>query len=468
VSGNVAGSGALGFPVPVPRRRAALFLASLAAAQLAWGGLYVWRTSFPFEGERVFSLWDDAMISMTYARNLSDGYGLVWNAGGERIQGYTNLGPTLLMAAAHAAPVARIHVSLLVQLLALLLLVSLPPLAWRVARDLFPEAAAAPPLAALSVAASATLGIWSLQGSDVAFVAPWLLAGLALLARGEASDARWPRALLPLVALGPLLRPDAALYSGIFVAAALLFPGDRRRPLLWGGLAVAGALAVFLGFGQLYYGDPLPNTWYLKATGVPRGEMFLVGFKVLAMWLPRLLPVLALAAAALALAPRRRATWAAAALVATTLAWSVWVGGDWAAGWGNRFVAPVLPVLLVLAAGGVARLADRVLAGAGRPAARRSSCRWRCSRARRSRSRSGSCRRSPRCTTRSSPAAIARRSTCAGTRPPTRAWACTGPARSSTSPAGAASTCWASPTGTSRGSWSTITTRGTRSGTGTT
>lgn len=365
MSGDVAGAGALGFPVPVPRRRAALFLAVLAAAQLAWGGLYVWRTSFVFEGERVFSLWDDAMISMTYARNLCEGHGLVWNAGGERVQGYTNLGPTLIMAALQTAPVARTHASLLVQLLALLLFASLPPLAWSAARDLFPESAAAPPLAAVSVAGSASLGIWSLQGSDVAFVAPWLLAGLALLAHGEATRGSWPRALLPWAALGPLLRPDAALCAGIVVAGALLLPGERVRSLVLGGLAIAGALAVYLAFGWLYYGDPLPNTWYLKATGVPRGEVLRTGWVVLSEWLPRLLPVLGLAAAGLALGPVRRSAWVGAALVATTLAWSVWIGGDWAPEWGNRFVAPMLPVLLALSAGGAACLVDRALARAG-------------------------------------------------------------------------------------------------------
>ena len=69
-----------------------------------WAALYVARTSFVQDGTRVFCLWDDAMISMTYARNLREGHGLVWNPGGERVQGYSNLGVTLVMAALHALP----------------------------------------------------------------------------------------------------------------------------------------------------------------------------------------------------------------------------------------------------------------------------------------------------------------------------------------------------------------------------
>ena len=78
----------------------------LAAAYAAWGLLYIWRTSFVLDGERVFVLWDDAMISLRYAQNLVAGHGLVWNAG-ERVQGISNLGVTLAMAALHALPWAR-------------------------------------------------------------------------------------------------------------------------------------------------------------------------------------------------------------------------------------------------------------------------------------------------------------------------------------------------------------------------
>ena len=42
---------------------------------------------------------DDAYISFRYARNLADGFGLVWNIG-ERVEGYTNFLWTLLMVPA--------------------------------------------------------------------------------------------------------------------------------------------------------------------------------------------------------------------------------------------------------------------------------------------------------------------------------------------------------------------------------
>ena len=48
------------------------------------------------DGTRYFFLDDDQMVSMRFARNLAEGHGLVWNPG-ERVEGYSNLGWTLVM-----------------------------------------------------------------------------------------------------------------------------------------------------------------------------------------------------------------------------------------------------------------------------------------------------------------------------------------------------------------------------------
>ena len=82
-------------------RRFGILLAVTVAVYVAWGAFYLWRTSFLAGGERVFLLWDDGMISMQYARNLARGNGLVWNAGEEPVQGFSNPGVTLCMALLH-------------------------------------------------------------------------------------------------------------------------------------------------------------------------------------------------------------------------------------------------------------------------------------------------------------------------------------------------------------------------------
>src|SRR5215218_6616838 len=73
-------------------------IVSMGAGFVAWASLFIYRSSFiGIDGKRYFCLFDDAMISMRYAWNLSHGFGLVWNPG-EYVEGYTNLLMTLLMS----------------------------------------------------------------------------------------------------------------------------------------------------------------------------------------------------------------------------------------------------------------------------------------------------------------------------------------------------------------------------------
>ena len=62
-----------------------------------WGGWLIYRTSFEAGGQRYFCLFDDAMISMTYARNLVEGHGLNWARWGEPVEGFTHPLWTFLM-----------------------------------------------------------------------------------------------------------------------------------------------------------------------------------------------------------------------------------------------------------------------------------------------------------------------------------------------------------------------------------
>src|SRR6476660_6300235 len=63
----------------------------IALTALAFYALFVFRTSFTIGGTRYFVLFEDAMISMRYARHVADGHGFVWNIGEAPIEGFTNL-----------------------------------------------------------------------------------------------------------------------------------------------------------------------------------------------------------------------------------------------------------------------------------------------------------------------------------------------------------------------------------------
>jgi len=330
----------------------------------SWSLVYVWRTSFVVEGERVFTLWDDAMVSMQYAKNLARGEGLVWNAGGERVQGITNLGVTLAMAALHLLPIRLERLSLLVQLAGVATLLGLLLSVHRLAQEIFPEEDAVSLAAVALVAGYAPLAIWTLQGSDVGLVSLLLVCATTQVARAARTGV--PPSLVPfaLLALGILVRPDMTVaYVTLMTALPLLGRGARGAMLPAAVLLVA-VWAALVGFSILYYGDPLPNTYYLKATGSPRALVWRHGLaQTLGLVGGGLLPILALAlAGALVFLRRNRACWVCWMLVATHLAYNVETGGDWLAEYVSRFVVPAIPILLVLFAGAGARWIDFALA----------------------------------------------------------------------------------------------------------
>src|SRR3954453_6602923 len=139
----------------------------MVALFLVYAGLFIYRTSFVVASERYFSLFDDAMISMRYARNLAHGYGLVWNPGARPVEGYTNPAWVLYMTAIHLLPLAASKTSLVVQITAALLLaINLIFL-----RGIALEVSAGSRVTALgAVAMTASylpLNHWSLQGMEV-------------------------------------------------------------------------------------------------------------------------------------------------------------------------------------------------------------------------------------------------------------------------------------------------------------
>ncbi|MEX2658830.1 MAG: hypothetical protein WD232_03960 [Acidimicrobiales bacterium] len=341
---------------PSSRRALWLTLAVSLCSSLA----FVWRSGFEVDGERYFSLFDDGMISLTYARTLAEGHGLVWFPGADQVEGYTNLAWTLWMALLHLVPVPTAKVSLLVMLsgVGVLLadLVVVRAIARRVLSGL-PHAAA---LAVWLVALSYPLVYWTLRGMEVGLVALLISCAVLLALRLRDRFSAGDVALLALVmVLGALTRTDAIAPLGLVALFAAWQPARGR--VVVAATGIGGLAAAFAGhtlFRIAYYDEALPNTYYLKLGGVELGERLTRG--VAALGYSTALQLWAgLAFAVLLLVLHRRpdpAVWLLAAVFAVQAAYSMYVGGDaweWM-GYSNRYLATGLPVLMTLAAGGIA------------------------------------------------------------------------------------------------------------------
>ncbi|HEX3556944.1 MAG TPA: hypothetical protein VIA62_27280 [Thermoanaerobaculia bacterium] len=322
-----------------------------------WGGWFIYRTSFVLDGRRFFCLFDDAMISMTYARNLLEGHGLNWARWGEPVEGFTHPLWTFLMVPINALPLHLRHLSLLVQLMSLACLGATVAAVRRLVLDCFSGERARSWLpAAVLTAFYYPLLYWSLVGMESGLQA--LLTVLAVhLSLAAVHSGRDRHLALWLVCTAAfLLRMDMLLLVAAVQLYLLLRGGLRpagRRSWL-GGLAVfAGAALAYGLFRWFYFHDLLPNTYYLKLHGIPLVVRLLRGLSLMAVFLRVHLALLLVAALGTgAVLSRHRRLALPAAVVALYFAYSVYVGGDvWEKDISvraNRFVVFVMPLLFVL------------------------------------------------------------------------------------------------------------------------
>ena len=218
---------------------------------------------------------DDALITLRYAYNVVHGHGAVFNIG-DRVQGFSS----------------PLHLFLDVVTLALpggyaLLKAKLVSLAFGVSAaregamlvDSCTERTWIRRTAYLLIATSFILVISSVNGLETSLEALLVAALTRRLIDG--SGTRVPLAAGVIAFVLVLTRPEAILLVATFAVTSLVV--ERRvslgRRVAW---AAGGAVAFFgtLVVSQLYFGDPLPNTYYAKAQpflkALPHGVAYLL------------------------------------------------------------------------------------------------------------------------------------------------------------------------------------------------
>jgi hypothetical protein len=306
---------------------------------------YIVATSFVIEGQTYYVLFDDAMISMRYAYNLAHGLGPAWNPG-ERVEGFTNPLWVGIMALVHLFPIGLNQTGLYIQILGAsfltLNLFLVKKIVEHFTDDLFVM------LAAVALTAFyAPLNSFGLLGMEVSLLTLMVSTAVWLALKSGARFNIW---IYILLATSTLVRFDMAV--PYLVTLAVLFftqKENRRQHLIWG----LGLLVLFLG-GQtlaryLYYGELLPNTYYLKVEGwnttlkTLRGLYALVQFIYFSNWVLFFIPF------CLFLFRRDWKLVFLALIIAGQLAYSVYVGGDaWENhGGANRYIVIAMPLFFI-------------------------------------------------------------------------------------------------------------------------
>jgi peptidoglycan/LPS O-acetylase OafA/YrhL len=343
-------------------------------AAVAFYALFILRTSFSIGGTRYFVLFEDAMISMRYARHLAAGHGLVWNVGEPPIEGFTNLLWVLWMSVAHAIGFSESKISLFIMMSGVVILLGIGLVASRIARLIGHGASPLSPWLPLGVLAATLfdypLVFWTLRGMEVGALTLVVYSLLWLALENEERFSVRRTALMGvLTSVALLLRSDSVVPVGIISLYGFLTCSQRWLFASVIGAFAGGTALAQTVFRRIYFHEPVPNTYYLKLYNIDalsrlkRGAF--VGLQVVALHLA--VPI-AIASASIgkipALAALRdrtsRRLVLLGALFAAQVGYATFVGGDaweWML-YANRYMCVGMPALIILVALLLARLVD--------------------------------------------------------------------------------------------------------------
>lgn len=204
---------------------------------------------------------DDGFINLRVVSNVVNGNGPVFNAG-ERVEASTS--PLWIYSLSVGDIVTPIRLEWIAVLLGIALTLAGVAFAVLGARALARDRQHDEwfvPVGALVLVAVAPVWTWASSGLENGLVFTWLGASLWALARWSREDRPLPSAFVVLLGLGPLIRPELAVYSALFLLVVLIGRRsedtwrDRTRLLGW-ALALPVAYQIFrMG----YYGSLVPN-----------------------------------------------------------------------------------------------------------------------------------------------------------------------------------------------------------------
>lgn len=320
----------------------------VACAMFAWG----------WSDYRAYWL-DDAFITFRYASNLAQGFGPVYNVG-EFVEGYTSF----LWMLVSAVPLALLPTA---SALTSIKLFGFAASIWVIFRVwTFPSPDAA--VRRYWVLVLATQPIFILNSGD-GMETPLFMVAMVECLRGlqRTPDARGGTLVGLSTAAMTLTRPESLPL--LVVLPALVFVAHRNDATVREGLRVWFRRFVVFGVGLVvvhelfrlgYYGQPFPNTYYAKATGLTldrlaSGLRDLGRFAFENPWRAPVALWVSLAMAGIstvALASRRDArtvVWLAGLwlMIGFRVSFDLWSGSDTMGR--HRFLAPLLVPLMILA-----------------------------------------------------------------------------------------------------------------------
>lgn len=333
----------------------------LTIIYIVWALVFIYKSSFiDINGERSFSLFDDAMISMRYAWNFTHHVGLVWNYG-EYIEGITNLFWTLCISLPTFFLSKKFAV-LTVQIYGLVLMIAVGYQSYNLANHILSPQKNINYYVSLALVLVYTyypLSFWTLMGMEVGLISLLIL----IIINKEISRSKSKFSTIFVLAGTALILTRIDNFIYLIPLCIFHFSSHRNENFRTLFMVYLSEILIitFLIFSYfliryMYFGDILPNTYYLKMTGLSSLQRVSNGIGFIAPYILSLLPILL----AQGLNFKKRIcdfSLLAWVIVFGVILYQIWVGGDPWPYW--RMMAPITPLISILFVKSLADFMDR-------------------------------------------------------------------------------------------------------------
>ncbi len=228
--------------------------------------------------------YDDAFITLRYARHLIAGAGPIWNLQGPRVEGFSSPLHLLLISATGAMGVPLLYAARIVNTISHTLLVVFVFFYLRRHAGTFGGL-----LGAMLIASSWMFIVWDLGGLDEILYACLntigVLTGLRYLDSAEPRRERFLFSGVALLAIATLARPEGSLLLAGLWVVGLVAPkpadGNRWRPAVVSASIGILILLPMVLFRWFYFHEIAPNTMYAKMGGISPTELLAAGARYL-------------------------------------------------------------------------------------------------------------------------------------------------------------------------------------------
>ena len=298
---------------------------------------------------------------MTYGKNLINGYGLNWAKYGQPVEGFTNTLWTFIMIPFNLLPVNAAYKCLAIQVLGLAFHLLMILQVFKIFTLYNPKAHKII-LTGLLVSTGFyyPLIYWGLLGMETSIQSFFIMYAIKLYVQIRLlHDKRSIQVSSLLIKLFTVfsfsffLRYDMALMILVIGFFLLEYFKPHVRTFIKGIIIILLPNLGYFIFRYLYFGDVLPNTWYLKMSGIDVWVRIQRGWGSFLFDTSAMIPWMILLTGWI-MYTRKKVVTVCSLVALVYILYSIYIGGD---AWdfslikGNRFVAVIMPLVLFLCLG---------------------------------------------------------------------------------------------------------------------